>query len=61
MDDAQQASEAGRQLARSRWGDTRLRGAVSLISDRRDELDGPLIDELRAAIAGSPAKDGDDR
>jgi hypothetical protein len=57
MTDAQ-ASEAARQLARARWGDTGLRSAVQTISDRRGELTPALKAEL-LQIAGDP-RDGDD-
>jgi hypothetical protein len=53
MDTAQQdtASEAARAMARSRWGDTKLRSAIATLRDRRDELGEPLRAELRE-IAG---------
>jgi hypothetical protein len=45
------AREAAQQLARSRWGDTKLRSAIATLRDRRDELGKPLRAELRE-IAG---------
>jgi hypothetical protein len=41
------ASEAGRLLARARWGDSALRSAIATLSERRDELTEPLRDQLR--------------
>jgi len=51
------ASEAGQQLARSRWGNTVVRTAVATLRERSGELDEGLKAELRQ-IAGDP--DGDD-
>jgi hypothetical protein len=53
------AAEAGRLLARARWGDTKLRRAAALVLERAD---GRLGDAARVEleqIAGNPA-DGDD-
>jgi hypothetical protein len=47
----QDARQAAQDLARARWGDTKLRAAVATLRDRRDELGEPLRAELRE-IAG---------
>jgi hypothetical protein len=56
MSTADTSSEAGRQLAQARWGDSVLRRAVSMVVQRRDELAPDLLAELRA-VTGD--KDGD--
>jgi hypothetical protein len=57
MSDAHEPSEAGRDLARARWGDQVVRRAVSTVVQRADELAPDLLAELRAAVG---AQDGDD-
>jgi hypothetical protein len=52
------ASEAGRSLARARWGNSVVRTAVATLAERAAELDEALKAELRQ-IAGDPARDGD--
>lgn len=52
------ATEAGRLLARTRHGNRVVRSAVATLAERRGELDEPLKAQLRE-IAGDPA-DGDD-
>jgi hypothetical protein len=52
MNDAQDAaSVAARELARARWGDSKLRAAVGVVVERAADLDGPLRDQLRTAIS----------
>ena len=59
-DDA--ASEAGRALARARWGSTVLAQAVQTVIERRDQLDdsqrGALLEAARPA---SGQEDGGNR
>jgi hypothetical protein len=50
MDDAHEPSEAARQLARARWGDSVVRRAVGVVVERRAELSPDLRAELRAAV-----------
>jgi hypothetical protein len=54
------AREAARELARSRWGDTKLRSAIATLRDRRDELGAGLRAELRE-IAGPEEGKRDER
>jgi len=54
--DSAQASVAGRDLARARWGDAALRRAVQTVVSRADELAPDLLDDLRAVTG---AQDGD--
>jgi hypothetical protein len=42
-----QASEAARSLAQRRWGDSKIRTAISLLAERQDQLDS----EQRRALA----------
>jgi hypothetical protein len=60
MTDAQ-ASEAARLLARARWGDTGLRHAVSVVVERRDELDEALKAQLREVTGHAPGDAEGDR
>jgi hypothetical protein len=55
--DSAQASVAGRDLARARWGDQALRRAVQTVVSRADELAPDLLAELRAVTSTG---DGDD-
>jgi hypothetical protein len=55
-----QATEAGRLLARARWGTSRLDRAVELLAERRDDLGEAQRAQLRE-IADGPARDGDGR
>jgi hypothetical protein len=48
MSDTQEPSEAARQLARARWGDSVVRRAVGVVVERQAELDAGLRAELRA-------------
>ena len=58
MDDAQDAaSEAGRALARARWGSAAVERAAELVISRADELPGPLREQLHQ-VTGEAA-DGD--
>jgi hypothetical protein len=57
MSDAQ-ASEAARDLARARWGDTVLRRAAATVLERAELAEGTRT-ELEL-IAGDPARDGDE-
>ena len=45
-----QASDAGRQLARARWGTRVLDRAVETVVERRDGLDARQLARLKAAI-----------
>jgi hypothetical protein len=51
------AREAARELARVRWGDTKLRSAIATLRDRQAELGESLRAELRE-IAGPEDTDG---
>jgi hypothetical protein len=53
------ASEVARLAARARWGSRVVSRAVSVVVERRDELDAEQLAQL-AAIAGDP-RDGDER
>jgi hypothetical protein len=47
---AAQASEAGRQLARARWGDQHVRRLVDELAQRRDEITPEAAARLREAL-----------
>jgi hypothetical protein len=51
-------TQAGKALARARWGNSVLRSAIATLAERRGELNEPLKAQLRE-IAGDPARDGD--
>jgi hypothetical protein len=53
------ASQAGRELVRTRWGNQVVSRAVSVVVERRDELTDEQLAELAHAI--DPARDGDRR
>jgi hypothetical protein len=52
------ASEAGRLLARARWGDQVLRQAVGVVVERAADLDQPLREQLLTAV-GERKDEGD--
>lgn len=54
------SSEAARQLIRARWGDTRVRGLVHELVERRDELGADLRAELRQLLDNDDTE-GDSR
>ena len=51
MSDAQDASEHGRALARTKWQNTALTRAVATVIERRDRLDSSMREALQWAIA----------
>jgi hypothetical protein len=55
------ASEAARTLAQARWGDQRVRAAVALLVERRDELTEPLLADLRSVTDPDVPGPGADR
>jgi hypothetical protein len=57
MDDAQ-ASDAARALAQRRWGRTVVTRAVQTVVERADQLDAPLLGELRQVTGRQEADDG---
>jgi hypothetical protein len=52
----QDAAEAGRMLARARWGDTKLRRAAALVLERAD---GRLADTTRVELEQLAEEDTD--
>jgi hypothetical protein len=54
-----QASEAARQLAQRRWGDSVIRRAISELAERQDQLDSEQRRAL-AFLAGDPKGQADD-
>lgn len=50
------AAEAGRMLARARWGDTKLRRAAALVLERAD---GRLADTTRVELEQLAEEDTD--
>jgi hypothetical protein len=50
MDNAQEPSEAARQLARARWGSTVVVRAAETVIERQAELPPEVRAELRAAV-----------
>jgi hypothetical protein len=52
------ASEAGRALARRRWGDRRVRGLIDELVRRISEVDEPEAARLRAVLDESRERRG---